>query len=51
MERKIMLNLKLCSLNCGIVYYCLVGKIINGARVRKFLCKDPFLSETDFPEV
>jgi hypothetical protein len=31
-----MLNLKLCSLNYGMAYYCLAGKIIKGAMVRKF---------------
>lgn len=51
MERKITLNLKLCSVNDGIVYSCLADKFINGAVVRKFLCRDLLLSETDFLEV
>lgn len=51
MERKITLNLKLCSVNDGIVYYCLADKFINGAVVRKFLYRDLLLSETDFLEV
>lgn len=51
MKRKIMLNLKLCSLNYGIVHYCLAGKIINGAVARKFLYRELLLSETDFLEV
>lgn len=51
MERKITLNLKLCSVNYGIVYYCLAGKFINGAVVRKFLYRDLLLNETDFLKV
>lgn len=51
MERKIILNLKLGALNYRIAYYCLAGKIINSAMVRKFLYKDLLFSEIDFLEV